>query len=334
MRDDNRTCHDMVVEVDELELLQQTVSPWKVEMQQLSAGKFHARERFAPVNSLLVTLENWNQRMITRGCSPPDHLIIGGIYSAIPVTWCDRQLDSKHLGIGIDSSEVAFVTNSNSLHWTVLIPTMLIEGRPGFENVRELAKHHILNCGTAQSERLRKLVSVVLQEGLNSYVLPEGHPSLFMMEYRILDAVAEILNTEQNWSGSQRQHAHWQHCLDAIEESEQLDSLARLADLATATGLSERVLQLSFKDTLGVTPHRFLQDARLHRVHQLLLNNDPQTMTVTAAMTECGFRELGRASGTYRKLFGERPSDTLRRTPETTPVPFAAAMRPVTGTLA
>ena len=321
-------CHDMLVELDDLELLQQTVTPWKVEMRQLSAGKFHARERFAPVNTILVTLENWNQRMITQGCTPPDVLMIGGNFSARPLTFCDHQLDSRHLGIGIDASDVAFVTHANSLHWTVLIPLGLLEGRPGFDAMRKKARSHLLECSREQSERLRRLISTVLNQGVNSYSLPEEHPALVVMEYQILEAVADLLNEETGKAAEARRHAHWEHCLEAIDACGRLDHQASLPELTSATGLSKRVLQLSFKDVLGLSPYRYMQTVRLHQLHELLLFNSRESLSVTDAMVRCGFRELGRASGTYRDLFGERPSETLLRQIPDKPLQFAAAMHP------
>lgn len=60
-------------------------------------------------------------------------------------------------------------------------------------------------------------------------------------------------------------------------------------------------------------PIRYLTLRRMHLVRHALLRTDPSKATVTGIVTDHGFWELGRFSVAYRALFGEPPSETLRR---------------------
>lgn len=60
-------------------------------------------------------------------------------------------------------------------------------------------------------------------------------------------------------------------------------------------------------------PIRYLSLRRMHLVRRALARGDPSLVTVTQLATDYGFWELGRFSVTYRALFGEPPSVTLRR---------------------
>lgn len=60
-------------------------------------------------------------------------------------------------------------------------------------------------------------------------------------------------------------------------------------------------------------PARYLTYYRLHKVRQLLKSCDPTTTKVTDVALDHGLWELGRFAGLYRRTYGERPSDTLRR---------------------
>jgi AraC-like DNA-binding protein len=87
-----------------------------------------------------------------------------------------------------------------------------------------------------------------------------------------------------------------------------------LAEICAAIGVAERTLRVACEEHLGMGPIRFLSLRRMHLVHRALLQADPTTKTVTQVATDHGFWELGRFSVAYRGLFGESPSDSLRRT--------------------
>ena len=63
-------------------------------------------------------------------------------------------------------------------------------------------------------------------------------------------------------------------------------------------------------------PIRYLWLRRMHLARRALRMAEPTTTTVTRIATGYGFWELGRFSVSYRALFGETPSASLRRPPE------------------
>ncbi len=69
-------------------------------------------------------------------------------------------------------------------------------------------------------------------------------------------------------------------------------------------------------------PIRYLSLRRMHLVRRALLCADLATATVTRLATDHGFWELGRFSVAYRALFGESPSESLRRPADDRPIFF------------
>ena len=82
-----------------------------------------------------------------------------------------------------------------------------------------------------------------------------------------------------------------------------------IASLCLEIGVSRRTLQYCFQDTLGINPVAFLRALRLNGVRRTL----KEAESVTEAATAWGFWHFGNFSLEYKKLFGELPSDTLRR---------------------
>jgi AraC-like DNA-binding protein len=77
-------------------------------------------------------------------------------------------------------------------------------------------------------------------------------------------------------------------------------------------------LENSFKKITGLTPHTFFLRRRLNRARTALLGADRGDGRVTDIAMELGFNELGRFAVRYRQMFGESPSETLRRQTNTT----------------
>src|SRR5207302_8407454 len=86
-----------------------------------------------------------------------------------------------------------------------------------------------------------------------------------------------------------------------------------LTEICAAIGVAERTLRVSCEEHLGMGPIRYLALRRMNLVRRALLRADPSTATVTRIVTDHGFWELGRFSVSYRTLFGESPSESLRR---------------------
>jgi AraC-like DNA-binding protein len=83
--------------------------------------------------------------------------------------------------------------------------------------------------------------------------------------------------------------------------------------LATELHLSARALQAGFKRDVGMAPMAYLRLIRLRRAHAALREADPAETTVQAVALGLGLLHQGRFAANYRALFGETPSETLRR---------------------
>jgi AraC-like DNA-binding protein len=87
-----------------------------------------------------------------------------------------------------------------------------------------------------------------------------------------------------------------------------------LPKICSAIRTPERTLRSACEKHLGMGPIRYLALRRMHLFRRALLQATPSKKTVKEIAHDHGFRELGRSSVSYRKMFGETPSTTLHRT--------------------
>jgi transcriptional regulator GlxA family with amidase domain len=82
--------------------------------------------------------------------------------------------------------------------------------------------------------------------------------------------------------------------------------------LCQIAGVSERSLRNAFYDVRGMSPKRSAVRLRLAEVRRALSGAHGARGSVTTIATDHGFFELGRFASTYKAVFGESPSATLR----------------------
>ncbi|WP_433897829.1 helix-turn-helix domain-containing protein [Pseudomonas sp. PSE1(2024)] len=94
---------------------------------------------------------------------------------------------------------------------------------------------------------------------------------------------------------------------DSPEETLNLLELSRVA------GVSLRQLQQTFKAYTGMSPSHWLRLRRLNSARRELLKCSPADTTVAEVAMNWSFWHLGRFSSSYRAMFKELPSETLKR---------------------
>jgi AraC-like DNA-binding protein len=86
-----------------------------------------------------------------------------------------------------------------------------------------------------------------------------------------------------------------------------------LAAIVKASGVSTRTLFHGFARVHGMGPMAWMRERRLGRTRAELLAADASQASVTEIALGWGFTHMGRFAATYKRRFGESPSQTLRR---------------------
>jgi len=89
-----------------------------------------------------------------------------------------------------------------------------------------------------------------------------------------------------------------------------MDQAITVNELAAVACCSRRSLEQGFKQFVGMSPARFIIKVRLQQAREKLLNAEGSVGEVAFA---CGFTHLSYFSALYKDLYGETPSQTLKR---------------------
>jgi len=99
---------------------------------------------------------------------------------------------------------------------------------------------------------------------------------------------------------------------------EHLDHTLSIDMLCAVLYVSRRTLYNAFREVVEVGPMTYLKHQRMKQVHHQLEQAHPLETTVFDTAYQCGFWHMGHFSRDYKRMFGESPSDTLKREPKST----------------
>ncbi|KJH80492.1 helix-turn-helix domain-containing protein [Pseudomonas sp. KSR10] len=185
-------------------------------------------------------------------------------------------------------------------------------------------------------ERNLQLTSLPSMPHWYRMVDAESHTALVELCSSLLDAHANKTNDLLGYAAIRAgiRDAVVMHLLDLIDDQEvnllepnarkrlvdrareyalaNRDAPPTILELCDKVGASRRKLQYCFQETLGINPVAYLRALRLNAAHRALITSDG-TLSVQTVAASWGFWHLSRFASDYRQLFGELPSDTLRR---------------------
>ncbi len=93
-----------------------------------------------------------------------------------------------------------------------------------------------------------------------------------------------------------------------------LEKPLTLKQLAEDLESSSATLSRGFQDLFGMSPMRYLKVRRLNAVRQHLKASDPESCFIATLISQFGFYHQSHFTKDYKAMFGELPSETLRKT--------------------
>lgn len=319
MSSDNQTGR---LEGHDIEEYNQIVGPWEVALRQTETGRFDGRLEFVQLNGILVYREHWSRSILATGATPKGYFMLGGTLSPQKSTiWCRQVLDSSNLACGRPGSETEFTTPTDARQAVILLPVDLMRSYFGEETIEAALapERHSLGGTGAFSSPLLDSMNYTIDKYLKHPELLGDAEVCSDSESLLLEAVGATITQHTKETGILGSNTRNKAFNRVIEICEHLKKPISIPRLAAQVGVSQRTLELSFQETIGISARTYMRWCRIRGAHRELLQHDPATTKVADVAANWYFTEFGRFATEYKQLFGESPSKTLRKRTSFTP---------------
>jgi AraC-like DNA-binding protein len=135
------------------------------------------------------------------------------------------------------------------------------------------------------------------------------------LEQQLIHALVECLPEHPTGASSNATRKRSSSMMASFEHAcaSYVDRMPTLVEICTALDVPERTLRTSCKQYLGMGPMNYIRLRRMNLVRRALRTTHPAGLSVSEVASRYGFVDMRRFAARYRKLFGEFPSTTLRR---------------------
>ena len=272
---------------------------WVQQYQQMSPGHFAGRVRYLDLQGVEIYEEQMNTRVEQNFSAPEGSL-----------AFCFDRSDNALYMLNGESRNI-WITPENYQEIAVVFGPEFVQ-RHGLD-VARLEGLFLAPLNSGQNALFSRWLSSTLtqlaqtldppsKEALTQQLLED---CLYLLDNACvcLDRGALQRRTEER--SVMKRIGEW--AADSPEETLNLLELSQIA------GVSLRQVQHAFKAYTGMTPTHWLRLRRLNSAHRELLSRTPMETTVAEVAMNWSFWHLGRFSSSYRALFEELPSETLKR---------------------
>lgn len=290
---------------------------WQLQYNQLTAGRFAGSLTEVWLDGMQLVRDRANQAMVKNGMAWQEAAVFSLPLAAADshFYWAGHAIDELSV-LAVTSGDLPEVRTSGDLD----LLNVAVE-RSKLEQVleqqqRKLGRGLVPGCYRLTNVACRDELSV-LASGIMDERHPQGQAIMAHAPIRagIRDTVLMLVLDAIDCEDVRFVDPHARkRIVDRARDYvlAHRDDPPSIVDVCNKVGASRRKLQYCFQETLGINPVAYLRALRLNAAHRDLYkgSNDVSVQDVAARW---GFWHLSRFANDYRALFGERPSETLRR---------------------
>lgn len=133
----------------------------------------------------------------------------------------------------------------------------------------------------------------------------------YLIEVELVDDLLNcLISTYENKVKPELLPQKFNNAIDYIHEN--LNEIVSVSQVSQFVNIPERTLRYNFEKKYNISPKDFIQKLRLNGVKKRLSGN-LKTPSIYKIASEYNFWHMGQFARDYKHLFGELPSETLKR---------------------
>jgi AraC family transcriptional regulator, ethanolamine operon transcriptional activator len=282
---------------------------------QLDRGPFAGEFIQTRLSGVLLTAAHFARAVVQSGEPPAVTITFAVRMSPTPALWQGQAFGPHELIMGVPGVEIDLVSQPDYCAATASFPPNLVEEtaeRLGWTLPSRTSMSALVSIKYDQARALRAAFNKLFHEAVRN---PFDERSAAWAVNKLEDLLRLLLQSTFNHSlalepanSSERARA-LKAALTAIRDGP--GDVISVGDLCRIAKASERTLHYAFTERFGMAPAHYMKVHRLNGARNDLCREPP--MKVSDAANNWGFWHLGQFAKDYENLFGELPSDTLRR---------------------
>jgi len=297
----------------ELEKLSEFKEDWDIQRVRMKPGRVEVDLSFYNTPRLQFSSVNYSNAILIQGSPPPGTIVLSMVESNDFISYANQKLFQYELIVVSHGEEMDYLARSASRIFTLAVEESLFTQSFFDYFDKEF---------TAVRKRQRFIVD---PNGLKIFIaymnqwffcfsgekLPLSDERYKVIEAEILETLFSIVETEQKRISKER------FDIDKIRKvlDGNIDNFYKIGELTAEMNISPRTLQHYFKTRIGITPKAYLSQLRLHAIRNELLGLSKEKVKLSDIAIKYGFFNASHFAVAYKRVFGESPSQTLKRSP-------------------
>ena len=292
---------------------------WDLDYRQLEAGSFTGDLLTFGNQNTIFSRAKLGRRMLQQGTSPQGLITFGLLANQKSnIYWRNIDISANSLFIFPPGGELHSISQSD---FDVLVVSLTEEKLnqvceslelPDFKTL--IDHNEAFDCNPQLLSAFRRSLLAIEQELTAGNAYASFKPYLERLEHELAESLIRLVSDSQQHltkKPTRKRDLALQSAELFIHESD--STVVTIPDLCNACNVSERTLEYAFRERYGMTPKAYTLVCRLNNVRKQLRAAYPENVKVSEIARQNGFWHMGQFSASYRKLFAELPSETLKQ---------------------
>ncbi|NEQ33301.1 MAG: helix-turn-helix domain-containing protein [Leptolyngbya sp. SIO4C5] len=303
----------------DIDQLSESLRLWDIHYEQLQPGAVCGCLQQIQIGSIQIFRSQINRSVRSLGSSPQGTLAFG-IPLQVPgrAIWHGYECDHNQILLNTNR-EVDFTTPDNYELFVITIHRQTLSEIAYQLNrkdiVKELDQKSLVAGIPQQLDQLRSYLQNVFQQVQDNPLCVYDAQVSLVTTQTIVRLLLNSIQLSQDAPSSSLRPLRRTSLARRVEEYmlDHMQQALTLGQICEAMEISERSLHYAFQDLFDMSPMAYLKARRLNQVRRYLKLADPRTEKVVDIARQWGFHHMGHFSVDYKAMFGESPSETLKR---------------------